>query len=77
MINLADVIEFFASLNVLSVKSVYYWLISFALIAHWCIGTVFSKIKHETPTKEGTYICLNVAGSLLTKDFRQIEAKAF
>jgi hypothetical protein len=26
-----------------------YRLISFALIAHWCISTLFSKIKHGTP----------------------------
>ena len=31
----------------------------------------------DTRTCEETYIWLNVAGSLLTKDFRQIEAKAF
>ena len=31
----------------------YYRLISFALIAHWCISTSFSKIKYETRTCEG------------------------
>jgi hypothetical protein len=30
-------------------RGLYCWLISFALIAHWCISTSFSKIKHECP----------------------------
>ena len=33
-------------------RGLYYRLISFALIAHWCISTSFSKIKYENRTCE-------------------------
>ena len=43
------------------------WLISFALIAHWCISTWFSKLKHESTNLWGRDICVNQMGACSQK----------
>ena len=52
-------------------------LISFALIAHWCISTIFSKIKHDKPEPvRGILFDLKALGVYSHKTLQQIGIEA-